>query len=108
MLNSGQNDGGAAVYVSVIRYVRYQTQNGCSDNILLPPLVLKKIQPERRFMGKIRATNVVQDLLVEEHQKLVIEMRELSRELRDCVEEMRKAISSTAQLRGWSGNDLPN
>jgi hypothetical protein len=59
-------------------------------------------------MGKIRANNLVQDLLVEEHQKLVIEMRELSRELRDCVEEMRKAISSTAKPRGWSGAGLPN
>jgi hypothetical protein len=75
---------------------------------LLPPFVLKKTQPERRFMGKIRATNAVQDLLVEEHQKLVIEMRELSRELRDCVEEMRKAISLTAKPGEWSRTNLPN
>jgi hypothetical protein len=58
-------------------------------------------------MGKIRATDLVQDQLVEEHQKLMIEMRELLRELRACVEETRKSVS-TSKPREWSRTHLSN
>jgi hypothetical protein len=64
----------------------------------------------RRAHAQNPSDCVVQDQFVEEleeHQKLVIEMRELSPELRDCVEEMRKAISSVAKPKEkWSPTDL--
>lgn len=59
-------------------------------------------------MGKIRATNVATDPLAEEHQQLVNEMRELSRELRDCIEEMQSVLSFTTKLRGWPKPDSVN
>ncbi len=59
-------------------------------------------------MNKIRATNVVKDELAEEHQQLVSEMRALSRELRNFVEEMQRVISFTTRLRQWSGTDSVN
>jgi hypothetical protein len=59
-------------------------------------------------MGKIRATKVATDPLAEEHQQLVNEMRELSRELRDCIEEVQRALFFTTKLEGWSKADPVN
>lgn len=58
-------------------------------------------------MNKIRASNVIKNQLAEEDQELVSDLRELSRQLRDFVDEMEKG-TFRLELGEWPSTDRVN